>query len=70
MYSENLKMADRVDCIVMFDGILSIIDFKTSSKFKEDYITIPYYYQMTETYVVMTEDPTGHPIEEVTFSRK
>ena len=40
MYSENLKMAGRVDCIGMFDNILSIIDFKTSSKFKEDYMAI------------------------------
>ncbi len=65
MYSENLKMAGRVDCIGMFDGILSIIDFKTSSKFKEDYMAIPWYYQMT-AYAVMVEELTGHPIEEVT----
>ena len=31
MYSTNLKMAGRVDCVGMWDGKLCIIDFKSSS---------------------------------------
>ena len=38
LYSTNLKMAGRVDCVGMFDGKLCIIDFKSSSKPKEDYM--------------------------------
>ena len=35
MYSTNLKMAGRVDCVGMFEGNLAIIDFKSSAKMKE-----------------------------------
>ena len=35
LYSDHLKMAGRVDCIGILDGALSIIDFKTSSKYKK-----------------------------------
>ena len=39
MYSENYTVAGRVDCIAEYDGVLSIIDFKTSTKEKnEDWI--------------------------------
>ena len=32
LYSDKLKIAGRVDCIAKWDGKISIIDFKTSSK--------------------------------------
>ena len=35
LFSENLKMAGRVDCVGMFDNKLSIIDFKSSAKPKK-----------------------------------
>lgn len=43
LYSDNLEIAGRVDCIGEFDGIPSIIDFKTSAEEKklewiEDYL--------------------------------
>ena len=39
MFSENYTVAGRVDCIGEYDGVLSIIDFKTSTKEKkEDWI--------------------------------
>ena len=34
MYSDELEMAGRVDCIAEFAGKLSVIDFKTSTKRK------------------------------------
>lgn len=35
LYSDNLEIAGRVDCIAEFDGELSIIDFKTSAEEKK-----------------------------------
>ena len=35
LYSDKLKIAGRVDCIAEFDGVLSVIDFKTASKQKK-----------------------------------
>jgi len=64
MYSDNLKMAGRVDCIGMLDDVLCIIDFKTSSKFKEDYMARPWFLQMT-AYALMVEELTGKKIEEI-----
>ena len=63
MYSENLKMAGRVDCVGMFDGKLCIIDFKSSSKPKENYMAESWFLQMT-AYSIMVEELTGHGIEE------
>lgn len=36
LYSQKLKVAGRTDCIAEFDGELSVIDFKTSKKEKEE----------------------------------
>ena len=35
LYSDNLKIAGRVDCIAELDGVLTIIDFKTARKTKK-----------------------------------
>lgn len=35
LYSDNLKIAGRVDCIAELDGVLTIIDFKTARKPKK-----------------------------------
>ena len=35
LYSDHLRLAGRVDLIAKFDGVISIIDFKTSSREKE-----------------------------------
>jgi|TARA_B100001094_G_C18190232_1_gene806656 genome maintenance exonuclease 1 len=65
MLSNKLQMAGRVDCIGIFEDALSIIDFKTSSSFKEDYMAKPWFLQMT-AYAIMVEELTGTPIEEIT----
>lgn len=36
LYSDYLQIAGRVDCIAEFDGVLSVVDFKTASKEKEE----------------------------------
>jgi|TARA_B110000263_G_C15294948_1_gene505164 hypothetical protein len=65
MFSNKLQMAGRVDCVGIFEDALSIIDFKTSSSYKEDYMAKPWFLQMT-AYAIMVEELTGTPIEEVT----
>jgi genome maintenance exonuclease 1 len=58
LYSDHLKVAGRVDCIAEFDGKISIIDFKTSSKPKlESYILN--YFTQASAYAVMFEERTG-----------
>jgi len=64
LYSDFLKTAGRVDCIAEFDGRLSVIDFKTSSKPKrEEYITN--YFQQGSAYAVMFEERVGQPIDTI-----
>ena len=45
LYSDCLELAGRVDCIAEFDGELSIIDFKTSAKEKQEEYLYDYYVQ-------------------------
>jgi genome maintenance exonuclease 1 len=64
LYSQHLETAGRVDCIGEFDGRLSIIDFKTSSKpKKEEYISN--YFMQGSAYAVMHEEMTGIPIDTI-----
>lgn len=61
MYSDHLKVAGTVDCIAEFDGKLSIIDFKTSTKTKSS-DQIHSYFAQTSVYAVMFEELTGIPV--------
>ena len=45
LYSDKYKVAGRVDCIAGYKGIPSIIDFKTSSKERNDDWNVNYYIQ-------------------------
>lgn len=66
LYSDHLQTAGRVDCIADFDGRLSIIDFKTSSKPKsKEWITN--YFCQGSAYAVMYEERTGIPIDTITI---
>lgn len=61
LYSDHLRLAGRVDLIAEFDGVASIIDFKTSSRVKSaDEITD--YFQQEAAYAVMFEERTKKPI--------
>ena len=57
-------MAGRVDCIAEYDGKLSIIDFKTSTKERNDEWNENYYIQAS-AYAEMFEEQTGTPIEQI-----
>lgn len=61
LYSDHLRLAGRVDLIAEFDGVISVIDFKTSSRVKtsED---IKSYFEQESAYAVMFEERTNIPI--------
>ena len=61
LYSDYLQVAGTVDCIGDFQGKLSVIDFKTSSKPK-DRDDIYNYFMQTAAYAVAFEERTGIPI--------
>lgn len=58
MFSHKLKMAGTVDLIAEYDGELSIIDYKTSSKLKREEHILNYLFQTT-IYSLMLEEMTG-----------
>ena len=64
LYSDKYKVAGRVDCIAEYDGKLSIIDFKTSSKERSDGWNESYYIQAS-AYAEMFEERTGIKINQV-----
>jgi genome maintenance exonuclease 1 len=64
LYSDHLKLAGRVDCVGEFDGVMSIIDYKTSSKPKKEAWISNYYIQET-AYAIMWEERTGIPITQL-----
>ena len=61
LWSKQLGMAGRVDCIGEFDGELSVIDFKTSKRIKSSADIEDYYWQ-TAAYSLMYEERIGVPI--------
>ena len=61
LYSDHLEIAGTVDCIAEFQGKLSIIDFKTSSKIKTR-DNIHGYFMQTSAYAVAFEERTGIPV--------
>lgn len=46
LYSDQLRLAGTPDCIADFDSELSIIDFKTSTRIKEEKYVQSYYMQL------------------------
>ncbi len=61
LYSVHLGLAGRVDCVAEFDGVPSIIDFKTSRRVKKHENISGYFAQMAG-YAVMWEERTNRPI--------
>jgi genome maintenance exonuclease 1 len=64
LWSKQLGMAGRVDCIGEFDGKLSVIDFKTSKKIKHISHIEDYFWQ-TAAYSLMYEELIGVPIQQL-----
>ena len=64
LWSKQLGMAGRTDCIGEYDGVLSSIDFKTSKKVKSHEDIEDYFWQTT-AYALMYEEMVGNPIHQL-----
>ena len=64
MYSDHLRIAGTVDCVAEFDGKLSIIDFKTSKRLKNEE-DIENYFMQVSGYAVMFEERFGIPVNRI-----
>jgi len=64
LYSDYLKLAGTVDLVAEYNGRLSIIDFKTSKKLKEEKWILNYFCQAT-AYAIMYEEITGIPVPQI-----
>ena len=64
MYSKHLGVAGTVDCVGVWDGKTSIIDWKTSAKFKKKE-WISSYFMQAAAYAIMWEERTGQPITQL-----
>ena len=64
LFSNKYKVAGRVDCIAKYNGIESIIDFKTSTKERNDDWNESYYIQAS-AYSEMFEERTGVAIPQI-----
>jgi hypothetical protein len=64
LWSEKYRVAGRVDCIAEWNGIPSIIDFKTSRSERKDDYNFEYYMQAS-AYAEMFEERTGIEINQI-----
>ena len=64
LYSDDLCIAGRVDCIAEFAGKVSVIDFKTSTKPKTPSMIKQYFMQET-AYAKMFEERHGVEIDRI-----
>jgi CRISPR/Cas system-associated exonuclease Cas4 (RecB family) len=64
LWSTNVGMAGRVDCIAEFDGVLSVIDHKTAGYAKDRDSILSYFWQ-TAAYALMYEEMVGIPINKL-----
>jgi hypothetical protein len=64
LWSVKLGMAGRVDLIAEWDGVLSVVDFKTSNKIKKIEDIQDYFAQCT-AYACMYEELVGQSIDQL-----
>ena len=64
LYSDHLEIAGRCDCIAQWNGVPSIIDFKTSRYIKKKE-KISNYFAQGAAYAIMWEERTGMVIPNV-----
>ena len=64
LWSDLMELAGRVDCIAEYDGKLSVIDFKGSTRLKraED---IDNYFMQATAYAIMWQERTGQKIDNI-----
>mgnify|MGYP000046910815 FL=1 len=64
LYSHLLGLAGRVDCVGCYNGVPSIIDFKTSKRLKSKDQVEDYFCQTT-AYAIMWHQLTGEKISQI-----
>jgi ATP-dependent exoDNAse (exonuclease V) beta subunit len=64
MYSKELTIAGQVDCIGEYNGKLSVIDFKTANKERQE-SWIENYFMQTTAYAQMYKETFGKEIEQI-----
>ena len=64
LFSKTIGLAGRVDCVAEFDGKLSIVDFKGSTKVKREE-DIENYFTQTTAYSIMWQEKFKIPIKNV-----
>ncbi len=64
LYSKHLGLAGRVDLVGQWGGVNSVIDWKTSRKFKKKE-WIDSYFMQCAAYAIMWEERTGMPIKQL-----
>ena len=64
LYSDRWGIAGRVDCIAEYDGKITVIDFKTSTKEKKEEWIENYFIQCT-AYCEMFEERYGRAIDQI-----
>ena len=64
LYSDKWGIAGRVDCIAEYDGKITVIDFKTSTKEKKEEWIENYFIQCT-AYCEMFEERYGRAIDQI-----
>ena len=67
MYSDEYKVAGRSDLIAEWDGKLSIVDYKTTTKMKKPEWIQDYFVQCA-AYAKMFEEHTGYPVEDLVIA--
>jgi hypothetical protein len=64
IWSEKIGLAGRMDCLCDYDGKLSIVDFKGSTKEKTE-SSIKNYFQQATAYSLMVQEVTGKKVEQI-----
>lgn len=63
LFSHKLRLAGTTDCIAEYDGLLSIVDFKTALRLKKLEYVQGYFMQLT-AYAFMFQEMTGLEIKQ------
>lgn len=64
LWSKQVGLAGRIDCIAEFDGIPSVIDFKSSKRVKSEDAIQDYFMQAT-AYALMWQAQTGQKLNNI-----
>ena len=67
MYSDEYKVAGRSDLIAEWDGKLSIVDYKTTTKMKKPEWIQDYFVQCS-AYAKMFEEHTGYSVDDLVIA--